>query len=395
MRSGLSEILTGLMGEEIRDEIEAIKQAEERIPAGIEVLARICQYYKTHESLGVAYTVEDLLEIKLQGQGSKNLRNFLNSWRKVVTQIKSSVGESLLESLFLAQMERCDIMNNDVAHWKRLRPGDPDKTRKYLEGLAWRYLEEELRKNVRQQERVALNHQGQTPQKPLAKAAGAPPGRGPLDDTGPNQNKNVPCQFFFGFNNKKGRCNRGKGCKNSHDRQVYDNYMKQHPNLLSTVVDRSGGGGGGGGGGGQPRRESRPRTPNRGRTGRSPSRSPGGRFKAGRGRSPSRSPGGTRKRSAGAQPQRSPSAPPSRNCGLHILHVVNGAKPCPYATGGKRCKYTHAEPTEEDKAWARRRKGRPERQNSPAAGARKSTRSPSQGSGRRSGSRGRNKSPKK
>ena len=185
----------------------------------------------------------------------------------------------------------------------------------------------------------------------------------------PHNTSEIPCKFHFGWDYKTGPCNRKK-CMHSHKKQDWDNFIKANPQLKSTIVSKGGGSPSNPGGDRRKRASRSPRASrNSSRSSRRSSRS------TGRGRSSQRSSSRNSRNTAASQASRQSaegSVPPSKGCRIHLLHLVNGSKKCPYES----CKFAHAqslkEVTKEDQEWARKRKPKKPRRNSPAAGARPS-----------------------
>ena len=344
LRSALDDILKGQMGRECNLMVEEAKKKEGRILGGFEVLRAIGRYYQTHEDLGVEHTLEDLQAIKFQGDN--NLRAMMISWRKVCAAVKASVDEKLLEQMFLRLIQQSTVMANDVAHYHRLPRGHADKNREYLEGLVWTYLDRQLKSKNREVEQNALNNNNPRRTAPTVSAAS------PLDGALGSVNE-VPCEFHFQYNGKRAPCKFGDSCNKSHDRGVYNAYMKKYPNLKPKAKPKP-----------SPKPDrGRPNSRDRGSDrGRSSSAGRGSRDRDG-------SRGRPRTRSAGAvsnPSQRSTgSIPPSKCCRIHLFHVVNGGPACTR----QPCRYPHpTNITKEDNQWAKARK-RQGRDHSPACGS--------------------------
>ena len=99
----------------------------------------------------------------------------------IQVQWYQSVGtwEEMLQAMFLTEIEKSQVMTNDVAHWRRKAKGDPDRTRVYLEGMVWTYLGRELRKSNRIQESEGLSRRLHRGAAKAAAVGGVPLGNAP------------------------------------------------------------------------------------------------------------------------------------------------------------------------------------------------------------------------
>ena len=149
------DILKGEKNREVNLLVEETKQGESRLLKGVEIYRVIAHYYRTQEELGQCHTIADLGKVKFTGD--QQLRAFMNGWRKACNEAKSHVSEAVKEEMFMEQIQKSQVMANDVVHYRRLNFGDPDKTRAYLEGLVWKYLDRNLVRSNRDQEESAYN----------------------------------------------------------------------------------------------------------------------------------------------------------------------------------------------------------------------------------------------
>ena len=227
LRTAVTDILHGSIGREIHLKIEEIKKAENRILTGAETLRAVAGYYATHEDMNISYTLEDLNKVKFTGDN--NLRNFMNSWRRIVNEVKSTVPEHILREMFLTQISQSTVMANDVAHYRRLPDYHEDKTRTYLEGLVWKYLDRQLKEANRAQEIAAFNQRlTATPTAPDVTRISAAAGGIPPLELPPNRNpKKKVCEFYFNMGGKKGPCRFGDSCSNSHLQKDYEALVKK------------------------------------------------------------------------------------------------------------------------------------------------------------------------
>ena len=237
----------------------------------------------------------------------------------------------------------------DVKHYLRMKSeGDRKANRMYLEGLVWAHLDRELIRANRKKETDAFNYRFGVGSDQLENLASARVAASPLDSP---LAVDEPCPFHSGLNGRKGPCHFGDKCSRSHVKAVCDAYLKANPQAKRTARD------------GKPDAKAKGKASGKGRArGRTP-----GRDSRRRGRGGSRDSSQRRSTSAGSVSRsgsnRHSSIPPSNGCGTYILHKINGGPAC----AQERCRYDHPKQTsEEDKAWAKKKKQhRPRADSSP------------------------------
>ena len=102
----------------------------------------ITDNFKVQEGLGVLFTFQDLVKIRLKGN---SLEHFINTWDTFLAGQATPVPDNILEHVFLEQVQDCAELKEDVAHYWRAEvetAGGPptDRSYKYLYNACLRVI---------------------------------------------------------------------------------------------------------------------------------------------------------------------------------------------------------------------------------------------------------------
>ena len=221
---------------------------ENRFVRGRQVLWKLDGYLATNALHGSVYDMEDLLNVVMVND---NLVQFIRNWDTVLSGIKKTPSDDVLESLFHRQIKKNKALAHDVAIYERAVDGTPEKTFEFLYKAANRHINaKRLEKN---RDRMAKQAAAGMPSAPAPlkrvprgfcidfvkkgscskdncpykhekpeKSRGRTPsggkgkgrGRSPSGRGSPSPSRaHVECKFF-----KHGRCNKGDACRFLHNK---------------------------------------------------------------------------------------------------------------------------------------------------------------------------------
>ena len=75
--------------------------------------------------------------------GDTKIEQFLSRWNSALMTVPTLKGPIAVEQLFLRQLRKSVVLQQDVAHHERLASGSQEKTYTFLVDAAKRYLERE------------------------------------------------------------------------------------------------------------------------------------------------------------------------------------------------------------------------------------------------------------
>ena len=106
---------------------EAMKTG--RMVTGRQILYMVDQHFKMSEMDNSVYDTEHLFSIKMKGD---RLQEFITTWDQVLTGLDKVPDEQTLRALLLRNLRHCKSMEQDLAYYDRLPPGDVNKCYAYL-----------------------------------------------------------------------------------------------------------------------------------------------------------------------------------------------------------------------------------------------------------------------
>ncbi len=163
------------------------------------------------------YNLKDLMAVRWQGD--ENMTRFLEKWDTVTEGMGAdAINEKTLRDLFLEQLRVSKALQEDVAHYLRLSPSDPNKTLDFLRECVERSIKmmenklvvEERHKNWRSTAPAAIGtaETTRTPGKGKDKKTGVANSKTPDP---PTQGEKLPCFFHNEKHHAAGEgCSKGK-----------------------------------------------------------------------------------------------------------------------------------------------------------------------------------------
>ena len=97
--------------------------------AGRQILLLIDQHFRMSEMDGGVYETEHLFSVKMKGE---KLQDFVTTWDQVLAGPAKGPDDATLQALLLRNLRQCKAMEQDIAHYDRKLPSDPDKSYDYL-----------------------------------------------------------------------------------------------------------------------------------------------------------------------------------------------------------------------------------------------------------------------
>ena len=245
IHSAITNVLEGDFARQM-DTFKEREGHENRFVRGRQILWKLDGYLATNALHGSVYDMEDLLNVVMVND---NLVQFIRNWDTVLSGIKKTPSDDVLESLFHRQIKKNKALAHDVAIYGRAVDGTPEKTFEFLYKAANRHINaKRLEKN---RDRMAKQAAAGMPSAPAPlkrvprgfcvdfvkkgscskdncpykhekpeKSRGRTPsggkgkgrGRSPSGRGSPSPNRSqVECKFF-----KQGRCNKGDACRFLH-----------------------------------------------------------------------------------------------------------------------------------------------------------------------------------
>ena len=191
IHSAITNVLEGDFARQM-DTFKEREGHEGRYVRGRQILWKLDGYLATNALHGSVYDMEDLLNVVMVND---NLVQFIRNWDTVLSGIKKTPSDDVLESLFHRQIKKNKALAHDVAIYERAVDGTPEKTFEFLYKAANRHINaKRLEKN---RDRMAKQA-----------AAGMPSAPAPL--------KRVPRGFCVDFV-KKGSCSKDN-CPYKHEK---------------------------------------------------------------------------------------------------------------------------------------------------------------------------------
>ena len=191
IHSAITNVLEGDFARQM-DTFKEREGHENRFVRGRQILWKLDGYLATNALHGSVYDMEDLLNVVMVND---NLVQFIRNWDTVLSGIKKTPSDDVLESLFHRQIKKNKALAHDVAIYERAIEGTPEKTFEFLYKAANRHINaKRLEKN---RDRMAKQA-----------AAGMPTAPAPL--------KRVPRGFCIDFV-KKGSCSKDN-CPYKHEK---------------------------------------------------------------------------------------------------------------------------------------------------------------------------------
>ena len=88
---------------------------------GRQMLFMVRESFKTEAHMDVCYATQDLLALKWLGD--KSMCDFLQKWDQLTESLEPGlVGDKLLRDVCLDQVSKSDVLNEDLAHYRRKKP---------------------------------------------------------------------------------------------------------------------------------------------------------------------------------------------------------------------------------------------------------------------------------
>ena len=242
--SALTNIITGDFARKI-DTFKETEAAANRMVRGRQVLFMMHDHFSTNMKHGATYALQDLFSVTLKGD---NLRTFISNWDQVLAGITNVPDENVLETLFYNQVKNSRAIAHDMNEYHRAEEGTEKRSYEFLVSAIRRHLDRErleanrdrVAKNLSGSARasapaaeaktgfipkgycVAWNKGSCTNDKCKFKHQVPPPrerSRQPKRDPSKERKRSQSprggkkeCKFW-----RRGRCERGKDCKFSHD----------------------------------------------------------------------------------------------------------------------------------------------------------------------------------
>ena len=97
--------------------------------AGRQILFLIDQHFRMSDMDGGVYDTEHLFSVKMKGE---KLQEFITTWDQVLAGLAKGPDDATLQALLLRNLRQCKTMEQDIAHYDRKLPSDPDKSYDYL-----------------------------------------------------------------------------------------------------------------------------------------------------------------------------------------------------------------------------------------------------------------------
>ena len=247
IHSAITNVLEGDFAHQM-DTFKEREGHEGRYVRGRQILWKLDGYLATNALHGSVYDMEDLLNVVMVND---NLVQFIRNWDTVLSGIKKTPSDDVLESLFHRQVKKNKALAHDVAIYERAVDGTPEKTFEFLYKAANRHINAKrleknrdrmakqaaagmptapaplkrvprgfcidfVRKGSCSKDNCPYKHEkpeksrGRTPSGGKGKGRGrSPSGRG-----SPSPSRaHVECKFF-----KHGRCNKGDACRFLHSK---------------------------------------------------------------------------------------------------------------------------------------------------------------------------------
>ena len=196
--SAITNVLEGDEGDFAR-QIDTFKEREGhegRLVRGRQILHKLNAYLSTNALHGSVYDMEDLLNFVMINE---NLVQFIRNWDTVLSGMKKSLADDVLQPLFHRQVKKAKILSHDIAIYERAVDGSTEKTYEFLYNAVNRLIK--IKRLERNRERIAKQA-----------AAGMPSAPAPL--------KRVPKGFCIDFV-RNGSC--------SKDQCTYKHQMPNKP----------------------------------------------------------------------------------------------------------------------------------------------------------------------
>ena len=150
LAAALSSMSHDEIGRHITQAAEEAAQNDE-ILRGRQALLIVYKHYAFNAHLGSAYSIVDLVNVTWKGDN--NIERFLDEWNSVLVAADSVKDVNAIEQLFLRQVRKSAVLQQDVSYYERLPPGHLDRIYGFLVAAARRYLERErLGRNRREVE---------------------------------------------------------------------------------------------------------------------------------------------------------------------------------------------------------------------------------------------------
>ncbi len=169
LAAALSKILQGELARQVNIRKEKMASTG-RLMKGRQILWLLYQHFKISQAEGSLLEFQDLLNVKLQGDG---LRTFLNDWDSVLLAMAQEPPVEILETLFRLQIQRYQPLRDQLAYYDRLDHGHADRSYAFLISAARRHLEQRRRAETRE----ALSRGGSAYALPVSLARGDPGGK--------------------------------------------------------------------------------------------------------------------------------------------------------------------------------------------------------------------------
>ena len=240
--SAITNVLEGDFARQI-DTFKEREGHEGRLVRGRQILHKLNAYLSTNALHGSVYEMEDLLNVVTINE---NLVQFIRNWDTVLSGMKKSPADDVLQPLFHRQVKKAKILSHDIAIYERVVDGSTEKTYEFLYNAVNRLIK--IKRLERNRERIAkqaaagmpsapaplkrvpkgfcieivrngscskdqCTYKHQMPNKPRGRSQSKGKGKGRgqspsgMGSISPGR-INAECKFF-----KHGKCNKGDKCR--------------------------------------------------------------------------------------------------------------------------------------------------------------------------------------
>ena len=246
--SAITNVLEGDFARQI-DTFKEREGHEGRLVRGRQILHKLNAYLSTNALHGSVYDMEDLLNVVMINE---NLVQFIRNWDTVLSGMKKTPADDVLQPLFHRQVKKAKILSHDIAIYERAVDGSAEKTYEFLYNAVNRLIK--IKRLERNRERIAkqaaagmpsapaplkrvpkgfcidfvrngscskdqCTYKHQMPNKPRGRSQSKGKGKGrsksPSGRGSPSPGRiNAECKFF-----KHGKCNKGDKCRFIHKGQ--------------------------------------------------------------------------------------------------------------------------------------------------------------------------------
>ena len=100
----------------------------------------IYDWNRVSEEAGALYDLTDLLKKCWLGDNKIKMEQFRANWENVLCGCGAVIEEKARNALLLEQLQKSQVLKQEIAHYDRLPEGDPEKSHKFLMDRFRRYI---------------------------------------------------------------------------------------------------------------------------------------------------------------------------------------------------------------------------------------------------------------